>query len=213
VDAETELERPYLPAPERSPPPPWLLPLAALLVGATLLGSALSPYLAINHPLLLLLLNPLPRHLILVAPYTEFAPFLAVASLRGLLACAVAYELGRHYGEGDDSFLAQRFPNGIRNLRSLSRVLGRLTPLLLLVMPGMLTSVFAGMSGVRRALAYALSLAGLLAWASLNHRLGGYLAPYIEPIMRFFAQNMLLATLLCTALVLLYHFSSRRRGG
>lgn len=212
MTVESELEREYLHStPPTVPPPAWLLPAAGAIVAITLLGSAMSPYLATNYPLVLLLLNPMPRHLILVAPTTDFVPFMVVASLRSLLANAIAYELGRHYGARDDSLLAQRFPNGTRSLRSLEKVLGRGTPLLLIVMPGFLTSVFAGMIRMHRALALGLTLLGVLAWAAFNHRLGGYLAPWTAPIMRFFSENMLTATLVCTALVVAYHFAVRKR--
>ena len=213
MNAESELERDYLTAaaPPTSSPPAWLLPAAAFIVGITLLGSALSPYLALHHPLLLLMLNPMPRHLILVAPATEFLPFITVASLRNLLACAIAYELGRHYGARDDSFFSSRFPNGARQVKAVSKFLGRGTPLLLVVMPGFLTSVFAGMTRLHRALALLLSFLGVLGWAAFNHRLGGYLAPWTAPIMRFIAQNMLVATLICSTLVIVYALRKRQK--
>jgi membrane protein DedA with SNARE-associated domain len=79
-------------------PPAWLMLEALLLTVASLAGLGLVAPLASPHPLWLIALNPLPRHLILVAPHTPFVPFVVVATLRGLFGCFVAFELGRYYG-------------------------------------------------------------------------------------------------------------------
>jgi membrane protein DedA with SNARE-associated domain len=189
--------------------PRWLLVAAGTLAAVTLLGAALAPALALKHPLWLIALTPWPRHLILVAPHTPTLPFIAVASVRGLLACVVAYELGHHYGPRGLAYLQKHSMRASRLLRALEELFGRWAPVLLMIIPGIGTSAFAGMSRVPRALAFGLSFTGLVAWAAVNRRLGTLLAPWTVPILRFVEDNMLLVTLLCSLAVLLYHLATR----
>jgi membrane protein DedA with SNARE-associated domain len=219
VDANTQIplepndgqlvQPPVAAAPE--PSPVWLLGMATALVVVTMLGTALSPYLAVHHPLWLLALNPWPRHQLLVAPHTPAIPFIAIASLRGLLSCAVFYELGRHYGVRTITFLESRSPQSGRFLRAAEEAFEKFSLLLLVAAPGVLTSALAGMSGVSRLSAWLLSWFGLVIWAIANHRLGGFLAPWTAPVLAFLRDNMLLATALCTLLVVGYHVSTRRK--
>jgi membrane protein DedA with SNARE-associated domain len=193
-------------------PPAWLMSAALLLAAATLAGLGLVASLAPHYPLWLIALNPLPRHLILVAPHTPLLPFVAVAALRGLFGCFVAFELGRCYGpQGVASFELGGPSRAGRVFRLATEAFGRWSGVLLLVFPGVMTSALAGAGGLQRKRALALSALGLIAWALVNHRLGGLLAPWTVPILRFVEENMLAATLLCCAGVLAYYAFQRRK--
>ena len=194
-------------------PRAWLLPAAGVIVAATWIGMLLAPTLAKDHPLWLIALNPWPRHQLLVAPHSPPIPFIALASLRGLAACVVAYELGRHYGEFAGSYFEGRSPGAGATFRTTKRLFGRWSPLLLVIFPGPMTSVLAGMGALNRAGSWLLSFVGLLAWAWVNYRLGGMLAPWTAPIVRFLSDNVLTATLLCGLVAVLYYLSTRRKSG
>jgi membrane protein DedA with SNARE-associated domain len=198
-------------SPEFAPVPVWLIAAVTTLVASTMVGAALAPYLAVHHPLWLLALNPWQRHQILVAPHTPVVPFVMVASLRGLLACAVFYELGQHYGARTLTFLAERSPQSVRYLQAVEEMFERFSLLLLAAAPGVLTSALAGMSGVSQLFALLLSWFGLVVWAAVNHRVGGFLAPWTVPILDFLRDNMLLATGLCSLAVVAYQLSTRRK--
>ncbi|HEX4355061.1 MAG TPA: hypothetical protein VHZ95_19150, partial [Polyangiales bacterium] len=122
------------------PAPVWLLPLALLMAAATLIGSGLVASLAPHHPLWLIALNPLPRHLILVAPHTPFIPFVLVATLRGLFGCFVAFELGRHYGAQGMLGLDGGSNRATRMLQFATRMFARGSIVLLAIFPGVMTS-------------------------------------------------------------------------
>ncbi|MET0387359.1 MAG: hypothetical protein ABW321_15430 [Polyangiales bacterium] len=205
--AETEL----IPVAADKPAPTWLIWAAGALVFVTALGAAVAPYLIVNHPLWLLALNPWPRHQIMVAPHSPLVPFIAVVGVRGLFACWVSYELGKHYGVRGTALLEARAPDFGRGLRTMESLFGRFSGLLLLVAPGWMTSALAGMSGITRGNTLLLSSLGLMGWASLNHQVGGWLEPYTAPVMQFMRDHMLAATLVCASLVLLYQLYSYRR--
>jgi hypothetical protein len=79
-------------------PPVWLMLAGGLWLLSTVIGALSVASLALHHPLWLIALNAWPRHLLLVAPYAPPVPFVAVATLRGLMTCFVVYEFARHYG-------------------------------------------------------------------------------------------------------------------
>jgi hypothetical protein len=179
---------PSMPGPSLPPlaaAPRWLLWAAGALVLATLVGAALSPFLAVHEPLLLLALNPWPRHQILVAPHIAFAPFVALVTARSLCTCLVAYELGKYYGARGTAYIAGRSPETGRTLMLFEQLFGRFSSVLLVVVPGLMTSALAGTSGVTRLHTLALSALGLGVWASINHRVGGVLAPWTAPLLGF----------------------------
>jgi membrane protein DedA with SNARE-associated domain len=187
-----------------SPAPAWLLWAAGILVGSTLLGAALSPVLAVHHPLWLLVLNSWPRHQILVSPRIPFLPFVLIVSLRGLYACWVSYHLGKHYGLRGVAYMAGRSPETGRIVQALERAFGRFSALFLVVAPSVWTSALAGMSDVRAASTLALSTIGLVAWACINHHVGFFLAPWTTWLLDVLREHMLLATLICTLLVVIH---------
>jgi membrane protein DedA with SNARE-associated domain len=186
--------------------------LALLVAAASIVGLGLVASLAPRHPLWLIALNPLPRHLILVAPHTPIVPFVAVAALRGLLGCFVAFELGRFYGpQGIAAFDVANASRANRVFRVAASAFERWSRLLLTVFPGMLTSALAGADALSRTRSLGLSAIGLVVWALINHRLGGLLAPWTVPILRFVEENMLTASLLCIAGAAVYYMIQRRK--
>jgi hypothetical protein len=192
--------------------PTWLTLAALLLALATLAGLGLVASLAPHHPLWLIALNPLPRHLILVAPHTPLLPFVAVAGLRGLFGCFIAFELGRWYGPQGVASLELGGPSrASRIFRIATESFGRWSGVLLLVFPGVMTSALAGAGALQRARSLSLSAIGLIAWALVNHRLGGLLAPWTVPILRFVEENMRSATVLCCAGAAAYYAFQRRK--
>lgn len=191
--------------------PRWVLWGAGAVVVATLVGAALSPYLAVHQPLWLLALNPWPRHQILVAPHVPFTPFVALVTARSLFTCVVAYELGKHYGSRGTAYIAGRSPETGRALVLFEQLFGRFSSVLLVVAPGLLTSVLAGTSGVTRLHTLALSGVGIAVWASIYHRVGGVLAPWTAPVLAFLREHVLEATLVAVASVLVYQAWTHRR--
>ena len=193
------------------PAPTWLVWGAGAVAVATVLGAAFAPYLLVHHPFWLLALNPWPRHQLLVAPQSSVWPFVSIVGVRSLLSCAISFELGRHYGVRGAALLEGHAPDFGRVLRTVEQLFGRFWALLLVLTPGWLTSALAGMSGVSRPSALLLNALGVVGWALVNHQLGGWLSPWTAPIVQFLREHMLVATILCAALVLMYQLYTRRK--
>jgi membrane protein DedA with SNARE-associated domain len=192
-------------------PSTWLVVGALLTAFATVVGLGAVASLAPHHPLWLIALNPLPRHLILVAPHTPLVPFVAVAVLRGLFGCLVAFELGRFYGpQGFPSIDEVKNPRANRMFRAVAKSFERWSQVLLLVFPGVMTSGLAGAGGLSRTRSLIATAIGLVVWALINHHVGGLLAPWTAPILRFIEENMRTATLVCVGIAALYYLQQRR---
>ena len=188
-----------------------LLVALAVLFGAATVGTAFAPYLAIHHPLVLIALNPWPRHIILVAPHTPIVPLVIIATLRGLCTCIVGFEVGRHYGPRGIKLFERRSPRLGTFVRAFERVFSRAAPLFLVLSPGPLTSSLAAISRNSRTMTLALSAFGLAVWASINHQVGDWLKPWTAPILAFFQRHLFATTLVCAVLVFGYQWIMRRR--
>lgn len=199
-------------APAQRSAPRWLVAAGIAIAVATGLGAAFAPYLLVHHPFWLLALNPWPRHQLLVAPDAPIVPFVAVVVVRGLLTCAVSFEIGRCYGTRGAALIAGRSSASGRMVRTIERLFGRFSFAFLLLTPGWFTSALAGMSGVARARCLTLNCLGLTGWALAHHRVGAWLEPWTAPIVRFLQENVLAATLACVLLVALYQgYAWRKR--
>jgi hypothetical protein len=200
--------------PSRPPHPPLSRLLIAgigALFGLSTLGMAFAPYLAVRHPLLLIALNPWPRHVILVAPHTPMIPLVLIASLRGLCSAIVAYEVGLHYGPQGIELFERRSPRLANFLRAFERIFSRAAPLFLFVSPGPMMSTLAAVSGNSRPLTWGISWVGFAFWAFVNYKVGDFLKPWTAPILKFIQSYLLETTILCAVLVLGYQWLARKR--
>lgn len=191
--------------------PRWLIGAGIAVAAATGVGAAFAPYLLVHHPYWLLALNPWPRHQLLVAPEASILPFVAVVVVRGMLSCAVSFELGRSYGTRGVALIEGHSTESGRMVRVVERLFGRFSYAFLLLTPGWFTSALAGMSDVARARCLTLNSVGLLGWALIHYRIGAWLEPWTAPILRFLQANVLPATLICVLLVLVYQGHAWRK--
>ena len=191
--------------------PRWLIAAGVAIAVATGLGAAFAPYLLVHHPFWLLALNPWPRHQLLVAPEAKIVPFVAVVVVRGMLSCAVAFEIGRSYGTRGVALIEGRSSESGRFLRAIEQLFGRFSVAFLLFTPGWFTSALAGMSGVTRTRCLTLNGLGLTGLALLNHRLGGWLEPWTAPVVDFLQQHVVAATLVCVLIVAAYQGHTLRK--
>lgn len=184
--------------------PRWLIGAGIAIAVATGLGAAFAPYLLVHHPFWLLALNPWPRHQLLVAPEAQIVPFVAVVMVRGTLACAVAFEIGRCYGTRGVALIEGKSSETGSVLRAVERLFGRFSFAFLLFLPGWFTSALAGMSGISRRRCLSLNCLGITGWALVHYRVGAWLEPWTTPIIQFLQQHMLAATAVCVLLVAAY---------
>lgn len=159
--------------------------------------------LANDLPLLLIVLSPVNRHLLLVAPTVSPAAFLSVAIARGLVSCVVGFQLGGAVGRSGLHWLDARSPGVGRFVRWVERLFERSAPAAILLLPGLLVSVLAGISGMRFGVLLALACAGLVVRMLA---ILGFALWFREPILwllQFFDRNWLPITLAIVAIVVL----------
>jgi membrane protein DedA with SNARE-associated domain len=185
----------------------WFGVLAVLGV-AGWIGTFGVARLANDLPLLLIVLSPVNRHLVLVAPTVSPAAFLSVAIARGLVSCAVGFQLGRAVGKSGLRWLDARSPGFGRFVRWVERLFERSAPVAILLLPGLLVSLLAGISGMRFGVLLALACTGL---ALRMLAILGFALWFREEILwllQFFDRNWLLITLAIVAIVALNRWRS-----
>jgi hypothetical protein len=97
----------------------------AVLTLASLLGTALSPYLLVERPLVLVALAPEARHVALAAAAVDALPLIAVGTSRRVLMALASYGLGILYGASAITWVEQRYPRLARLVRFLERLFAR----------------------------------------------------------------------------------------
>ena len=180
----------------------WFGVLAVLSVAGTL-GSIGVARLANDLPLLLIVLSPVNRHLVLVAPTVSPAAFLSVAIVRGLVSCGVGFQLGRAVGKAGLQRLDALSPGVGRFVRWVERLFERSAPTAILLLPGLIVALLAGISGMRPAVLLALACAGLALRMLAILFLALFFREQILWVLEFFNRNWLLITLGIVAIVAL----------
>lgn len=180
---------------------------------ASLLGTALGPYLLVKSPLGLVILSPAAHHIALAAATVDPVLLVVVATLRRVLTGLSAYGLGYLYGKTALEWLEQRYERLARLLRWVEGLYARFGPWLLVVAPAPTVVVLAGaarshLGGVLLAL-----FAGHALWNALVQALGGAFAQTTDLVTAFFGEYLLESTLVCVAVVALQQGASllRRR--
>ncbi len=155
----------------------------AVLGAGSLLGVASFAYLVNHHPLLLIALSPLGRHLILVAPIVDPVAFVVVAVARRMLFYLASFHLGRALGPTGLPWLEARAARFAGFVRFLERLFQRAAHAVVLLMTGPTVSALAGISGMRTGVFLALALPGLTARMLVVVYLGHWLREPIEALL------------------------------
>jgi membrane protein DedA with SNARE-associated domain len=189
----------------------WLLAAAATLTAIGTAGAVFMPaLLAHHHPLLLIGLSPLPRHLVMAATQVAIVPFVLVATARRTLTAMLGYAIGNVYGEDGVGWLHARYPKASGALELLQKAFDAAAPLVIFIAPGPLTGGLAGASRVRWWVYLPLVSAGHALWVTLTYRVGAALSAWIAPIVLYVQTNVGLTTLACAALAGAYALMRRR---
>jgi membrane protein DedA with SNARE-associated domain len=182
-----------------------------VLGSGSLIGWAFWMYLVGHHPLLLIALSPLGRHLILVAPIVDPVAFVAVAVTRRMLFYLASFRLGRALGPAGIPWLEQRAARFARFVRWLERLFARAPRLVVLALPGPAISALAGMARMHQGLFAALAVCGLAVRMLLVVALGAWLREPIEAFLVLVDEYWVPGTLVMLSLVALHQW--RRRAG
>ena len=158
------------------------LPLLASMSFATLVGVVASLYLANNHPLALIALSPLPRHLVLVAPTVDPAAFLLVATAPFPVVLRRVLLPGRAFGPAALVWLELRAPRMGRFVRWLERAFAHASYPAVLLLAGPAVAVIAGAAGMKAVVFSSLAAVALMARLVLILEVGDWLSGPLEAV-------------------------------
>ena len=156
-----------------------------------MLGTAFAPKLLVEHPLLLVALNPVLRHLVLASNQIDALPFVLVGLLRLLGPDPFHYLLGRWYGDVAVEWIERRSPRSARAARFAERAFARAGLVLLFVSPEGIINVLAGAARVRPAVFLTLNVAGTLCMLMLVRAFGARYDAALGALLAFIQANVI----------------------
>jgi len=186
------------------------LAVLAVLSTGSLLGVASSLYLAGHHPLWLIALSPIGRHLVLVAPTVDPLAFVVVGTLRSLAFQLAAFQLGAALGAHAVAWLELRAPRFAGFVHWLERLFARAGDAVVLGLPGPTVSLIAGSSGMRLRRFVVLVSLGLVARMLVVLWIGDWLRRPIEVLLAWIDEYWVPGTILMATAVVLYRWRRRR---
>jgi membrane protein YqaA with SNARE-associated domain len=174
-----------------------------VLTAASLLGTALAPYLLVKNPLLLVALSPAAHHVAFAAATVDPWLLISVATLRRVLMGLGAYGLGYLYGRAAIEWLEQRHPRLAQLVRFVERLYARFGVALLVVAPAPTVAVLAGAARSRIAYFLLALTVGHVLWNTLTQHVGDAFARRTDLLTAFLDEHLLESTLVCLAAVAL----------
>jgi membrane protein DedA with SNARE-associated domain len=174
-----------------------VLALSAVLTTASLLGTALSPYLLVKNPLLLVAVSAAAHHVALAAATVDPASLITVATLRRTATGLCAYGLGYLYGHVVFEWVAQRYPRLSRWVSLVEELFARWGVALLIIAPAPTIALLAG-AAKSRLLPFLAALAlGHALWNSVTYYLGDAFARWTDLLTEFLRAHLLESTVVC----------------
>ena len=184
-------------------------PIIALVVLAYV-GDALTTTWADRHPLALILLNARTRVLVLTTNQLDAWSFYLAAGLRLLISDPLFYLLGYWYGDGALQWVERRSKSFGEQVRLYERAFSKAAYPLVAVAPNPWICLFAGASGMRLPVFFALNVTGTIGRLYLIRRLGEAFESPIASVLAFFGRYRLPLLVASVALVLFVVWSDRR---
>ncbi|HEY3496132.1 MAG TPA: hypothetical protein VGK73_15645 [Polyangiaceae bacterium] len=185
--------------------------LLGVITALSLLGTALSPYLLVKNPLLLVTISPAAHHIVLAAASVDPVPLLAVATARRIVTSIGGYGIGLLYGRAALGWLEPRYPRLARFVAWVEGLFARWGVLLLVVAPTATVALFAG-AARSRLIAFVLAVAvGHALWIGVTIYVGDAFAVWTDRLTHFVGEHLLESTLVCVTAVTLQQAWSRRR--
>lgn len=189
--------------------------LIALLAIGNAVGTALSPYLVVKYPLLLVVISPEGRHVVLATSGVDPVLLVAVGTLRRLLGIIGGFGLGSMYGEAAVRWAERRAPRFARIVLFLERAFARFGLYLLFLVPLPSIGVLAGAARTRFALVVLVGALGQSVWMTTTVFFGEAISAWTQPILEFFSRHLIESTVVAATLVALQQlvaYQRRKRG-
>jgi hypothetical protein len=186
-----------------------VLGLVGALSVASLVGTALSPYLLVKSPLLLVAISPAAHHVVFAAATVDPLSLLVVATLRRALTGVGAFGLGVVFGRQAVGWVELRQPRMGRWLGYVEKLFTRYGIALLAVAPAPTLAFFAGVAARRLRWVLPALLVGHALWNAAAYYVGDALAARTDSMVDFLSAHLLESTLVCVAFVALQQLVRR----
>lgn len=185
--------------------------VVATLVGAV--GTALLPYLLVNHPVLLVVTSADARNLVLVAPQLGLPMLLLVAVPRRALAMALTYGLARIYGRSAIAWSVGKFPRLARVFAGFEKLFVRFRRTALVLWPTYMSAALGGATQTSLRAFLPWMVLGQVGYVLVAFYVGDAISGWTDGLIEFFRRNLWQATAVCVGLVSLQQLVSyiRRR--
>jgi membrane protein DedA with SNARE-associated domain len=181
----------------------------ATLSSISLLGVAFSLYLVNHHPLLLVAMSPLGRHLLLAAPSVDPVAFVVVVVTRRMLFYLASFHLGRALGPAGIVWIEARAIGFGRFVRWLEQIFRRASHPIVFFLSGPTLSALAGASGMRPRVFVALATPGLVLRAVVVLGIAASIRPILETVLAWIDDHWISGTLAMFVIVALYRWKRR----
>ncbi len=181
-----------------------------VLGAASMIGVGSSLYLLNHHPLVLIALSPLGRHLLLVAPTVDPLAFIAVAVSRRLVFYLASFQMGRALGPTGVDWLETRSPRTGRFIRWLQAMFARAAHAVVFFFPGPALSTIAGSAGMRARVFAPLVTLGLIFRMVVMIGIAEWLRTPIEQLLEWIDEYWIPGTVLLVVAFGAYHGYTRR---
>jgi membrane protein DedA with SNARE-associated domain len=175
-------------------------------------GAALHPTLAVEHPSLLIALNPRNYHLALVAREMTFGVYFTIAVLRLLSTDPLLFLVGWHYGDAGRAWVDRQIEGSAPTVAWIDRWFPKLRGPIVFIAPNAFVSLLAGVTRMRPALFFGLNIVGTFARVTVVWWLAGEFEDQLDSVLDFFNRYQWPATLVAVGLVVVQIVFSARRG-
>ncbi|HVW27226.1 MAG TPA: hypothetical protein VHC69_17790 [Polyangiaceae bacterium] len=191
----------------------WCGGVLGVLTIGSLVGTAFMPYLLARHPLLLVALSPLFRHLVIAAPRVSAVPFFLVAVPRHVLPDPFVYLLGREFGHVAIEWVEGNSPFTGKIVRALERLFARVGPIALLISPDVIVSTLAGAARVPFPLFIVFNVLGTFLTVFVARWFGDVFEKSITEMVHYFEAHLWLVTVISILLVVAFNWYTARQKG
>ena len=176
---------------------------------ASVIGMGSWAYLVNHHPLVLVALSPIGRHMLLVAPTVDPVAFVAVVVIRRTVFYLASFYMGDALGPVAVDWLEYRSPRTGRLLRWLQALFARSAHAVVFFLPGPAMSTIAGSSGMRTRVFLPLVVMGLVFRTFIVIEIGERFRGPIEQFLGWVDEYWIPVTVLMIAVMGIYQWKSK----
>ncbi len=188
-----------------------LVPIGILVIGAQV-GQAFVAKLAVEHPLLLIALDPRNRHMILASGRLDPWSFYIVGTGRLLLSDPLFYLLGYWYGETAINWMNRRGGSMGQALKQAEWAFSKAMYPMLFILPNNYICLFAGAQRMAPSTFLTLNISGTIARLVLIRWVGYVFEEPLQDLLGFFKEYQLQLTIAGVAAIGLQVLYDHLRG-